>query len=93
MLRREQIKANLGTLNSATDGDMDIAFALLLAAKVRPPCVLEILDAAKELSYCMCCPSTLQLPTVMGGQALQCFRDVPQHRGWFWNVLWCPNRP
>lgn len=72
-LCRAQIKANLGTLNSATDGDMDIAFALLLAAKVRPPCVLETFNAAKELSWCMCCPSTLQLPTVMGGQALQCF--------------------
>lgn len=33
-----QILANVGTLNSATDGDMDIAYALLLAAKVRPPC-------------------------------------------------------
>ena len=29
-----QIKANPGTLNSATDGDMDIAFALLLASRV-----------------------------------------------------------
>ena len=43
-----QIKANLGTLNSATDGDMDIAFALLLAAKVRPPCVLETLTATRS---------------------------------------------
>lgn len=30
----KQILANVGTLNTATDGDMDIAFALLLAAKV-----------------------------------------------------------
>lgn len=45
-LRCEQIKANLGTLNSATDGDMDIAFALLLAAKVRPPLSLRYLVAS-----------------------------------------------
>ncbi len=34
MCWRMQILANVGTLNTATDGDMDIAFALLLAAKV-----------------------------------------------------------
>lgn len=33
--RVAQIKPNLGTLNSATDGDLDIAYALLLAAKVH----------------------------------------------------------
>ena len=47
----QQIKANLGTLNSATDGDMDIAFALLLAAKVRPPCVTEDPQRCQELVH------------------------------------------
>ena len=48
----EQIKANLGTLNSATDGDMDIAFALLLAAKVRPFCVLNTFSAIRRSCTC-----------------------------------------
>ena len=48
-----QIKANLGTLNSATDGDMDIAFALLLAAKVTTLCHSALLTPpGADLTFC-----------------------------------------
>lgn len=62
-----QIQANGGTLNSATDGDMDIAFALLLAAKVATTPSVHAGNRAfyPKVAMCQCSSVSIRLGWLM----------------------------